>query len=60
MENEIKKLKKLYRTGTEVEKQYVVELLTWLNAWLERGHPKPGDPIPQDDSGDHPPPPPPR
>lgn len=56
MEDQIKELKKLYDNASETEKEYVLELLNWLNEWLSQ---EPGD-IETQDSGDHPPPPPPR
>lgn len=58
MEQEIKRLKKLLKTGSEIEKDYALRLLTWLNNWLD----KKSGPQPQDDGGNNPlpPPPPPR
>ncbi len=60
--SEIKKLKKLLKKASPLEKQYAKELIEWLNGWLEepQSGPQPQSDPPGGGNNPLPPPPPPR
>lgn len=58
MEQEIKKIKKLYQSATPGDKDYVDRKLKELIGFLTKQD-NGGGPITNSDPGDHPPPPPP-
>jgi hypothetical protein len=54
MEEQIKQLKQFLKTASDIEKEYALQLLTWLNGWLS---PEPN--IESEGGSNNPPPPPP-
>lgn len=55
MKELIKQLEKLIKTASPEDKEYVDQLLHWLNDWLKKAQ----GGVQTEDTGDHPPTPPP-